>query len=460
MANQAIVTINDKQWPASLAIIYAELTTGLRGLPSLPAGTGMLFVLPRDQAVTVTTRGMLISIDIVFISGQLEVVDVALGVSPDLLVSESMPVRYFLEVNAGEAEGIAVGDVVNISVSQTVTEAGVGDWISPVVSFAGMMMVGAFMAKMGKTMAKAVFPKKTLLYGPSGERLLPQTARHKPACPECGSAKTYPSMGKRWFCNDCKHRWVPYLPQNKKHKPTRRDVEIGTWAERDRIGIWITDKRTGKSIAEWWDEDAEEMFEQGFFKPGVPQRTTEKPSREFVDSVLDYAESIGLLASGKYVAQTGTCYADSWRFLIKEGEGELIHGTVFTGGRRMGHAWVETSTGWVWEPQTGRYHTKLGFQATFAPVVEARYAAEEAAIMAARAKHLGPWTEQERQRYLKEKSPTVSPEQPRQPHPKGGLEFLPDSPEYLAYTIDDIGYRDRIDSAFLSAIARARGKQQ
>ena len=37
------------------------------------------------------------------------------------------------------------------------------------------------------------------------------------------------------------------------------------------------------------------------------------------------------------------------------------------------------------------------------------------------------------------------------------VEFLPDSPEFLAYTIDDIGYRDRIDSAFLKAIARARG---
>jgi len=35
-------------------------------------------------------------------------------------------------------------------------------------------------------------------------------------------------------------------------------------------GIWITDNRTGKTIAEWWDEDAREMFEQGFFKPGCP----------------------------------------------------------------------------------------------------------------------------------------------------------------------------------------------
>jgi hypothetical protein len=36
------------------------------------------------------------------------------------------------------------------------------------------------------------------------------------------------------------------------------------------------------------------------------------------------------------------------------------------------------------------------------------------------------------------------------------LDLLPDSPEYLAYTIDDIGFRGIIDAAFLEAIKRAR----
>ena len=98
--------------------------------------------------------------------------------------------------------------------------------------------------------------------------------------------------------------------------------------------------------------------------------------------------------------QTGTCYADAWRFLIKEEEGELIHGTLFSGGRRMGHAWVETSTGWVWEPETGRFFTRLGFESSFAPVIESRYTPEEAAIMVARTNSLGPWSEQERLQYL------------------------------------------------------------
>jgi hypothetical protein len=107
--------------------------------------------------------------------------------------------------------------------------------------------------------------------------------------------------------------------------------------------------------------------------------------------------------------QTGTCYADAWRFLIKEEEGELIHGTVFSGGRRMGHAWVETPTGWVFEPETGSFFTASGFKDAFAPVIEARYTAEESAIMLARTKHLGPWSEQERLQYLGVRQPQTVP---------------------------------------------------
>jgi len=53
--------------------------------------------------------------------------------------------------------------------------------------------------------------------------------------------------------------------------------------------------------------------------------------------------------------------------------------------------------------------------------------------------------------------PAVIPKYPRQPRLKGEIEFLPDSPEFLAYTIEDIGYRDKIDNAFQNAIARAKG---
>jgi len=57
------------------------------------------------------------------------------------------------------------------------------------------------------------------------------------------------------------------------------------------------------------------------------------------------------------------------------------------------------------------------------------------------------------------KSRAVVPVEPRRPRPgkEGQLEFLPDSPEVLAQTIDAIGYREKIDSAFQEAIKRVKG---
>ena len=40
-------------------------------------------------------------------------------------------------------------------------------------------------------------------------------------------------------------------------------------------------------------------------------------------------------------------------------------------------------------------------------------------------------------------------------HPEE-LEFLADSPELIPFTIEDIGYRDKLDNAFEMAIARAK----
>jgi len=79
---------------------------------------------------------------------------------------------------------------------------------------------------------------------------------------------------------------------------------------------------------------------------------------------------------------TGTCYQDAWRFLIKEESGCLIHGTVSSLGKRIGHAWVETDAGFVWEPQTAGYFRYSDWQAAAEPIEEARYTPEEASITA------------------------------------------------------------------------------
>jgi len=97
----------------------------------------------------------------------------------------------------------------------------------------------------------------------------------------------------------------------------------------------------------------------------------------------------------------GTCYEDAWRFVIKEEEGTLVHGTAVSLGRRLPHAWVELPTGYIWEPYSGEYLTKERFRELVDPIEEYRYSATEAAIMAARVGKHGPWNEEERTAYLK-----------------------------------------------------------
>jgi len=66
---------------------------------------------------------------------------------------------------------------------------------------------------------------------------------------------------------------------------SRDDVRVEVWEERDRLHIGIQNKETGEYLASWWDDEAREMFEQGFFKHG----------RGLEESVLSYAEETGIL---------------------------------------------------------------------------------------------------------------------------------------------------------------------
>ena len=123
MSGQAIVNISDKQWNVAMATTYSELVAGLGGYSSIPAGTGMLFDMGSDQYIDVTTVPMLFSLDIAFISGSLTVVGLAQDAPPGQLLVSTQPARYFLEVNAGETDGIELGDPVNVAVTQEASPA-------------------------------------------------------------------------------------------------------------------------------------------------------------------------------------------------------------------------------------------------------------------------------------------------------------------------------------------------
>ncbi|MDD5082203.1 MAG: DUF192 domain-containing protein [Dehalococcoidales bacterium] len=151
MPGQATVTIRDKHWDCAVASTLAELAGGLSELPDMPAGAGMLFVLGAEQIVTVTAENMLFPLSIIFIGNDLQVTEVAYLLAPGDYGTTSRPCRYFLEVNAGEAATVAAGDTVVIAFA-SIPPSPATDWVSPVVSLAGMMIAGGMLMNLGKTM--------------------------------------------------------------------------------------------------------------------------------------------------------------------------------------------------------------------------------------------------------------------------------------------------------------------
>jgi len=461
MSGEAVITIRDKQWQVSLASAPWELAQGLGSIPEIPTGIGMLFDMGEPQIITVTTQPMLFPLDIAFLSDSMLVTKLYRNIEPNYLVTSNLPARYFLEVNAGELEGIEPGDTVTIELLPLVsTSAEVPSWLPPTLSFAGFTIMAAFMANIGRSFTKAIFAKREEPPVPSGsrtERPVLQTMRkhyhgayltnwqyggysyveedpnkpeelwvhgmadyvnpnevialaekealphislaggfwkeigykgwgekvniaeakralakarqhvfnkeHKPRAEyiwlRLGDVAEYEkfdspyeagkTVGDRLsvhstdqealsyryraagvaivpyfvgnnyislYWGDENAQWVTDLTSKERRAfergveeesgfkrrselPTRYDVSVNSFVERDRLGIWIVDNRTDKTIAEWWDDDARQMFEDGFFKPATFTRSGELGGAAFIDSVLDYAEEMGWLTKEK-----------------------------------------------------------------------------------------------------------------------------------------------------------------
>lgn len=82
---------------------------------------------------------------------------------------------------------------------------------------------------------------------------------------------------------------ISYLEENLEEEEEEEEVlyTVEKWEERDRVSItlWRGDYMSGGSevIAQWWDDDARQMFEDGFFDP-----------KNLLESVLEYCKSHGL----------------------------------------------------------------------------------------------------------------------------------------------------------------------
>ena len=112
-----IIKLGGQEVTVIIADTPEERTQGLSGRQSLAEGEGMLFVFPEDGRHSIWMKDMLFSIDIVWVSPDGVVVDIAAGVSPDTYPAAFSPrseARYVLELPAGFTERytIVVGNRV------------------------------------------------------------------------------------------------------------------------------------------------------------------------------------------------------------------------------------------------------------------------------------------------------------------------------------------------------------
>lgn len=156
MPGQGVVTIRDKQWSVSIANTPWELVQGLGGVPQIPAGTGMLFDTGWEQSITVTTVGMLFPLDVAFLSESLVMVDLVQHFVPGHRITAVRPACFFLEVGAGEMDGIDLGDRAYVELlpfqETPIWETTLTFMMNMMMTIFPVVMVGAF----GVGMMKAI----------------------------------------------------------------------------------------------------------------------------------------------------------------------------------------------------------------------------------------------------------------------------------------------------------------
>lgn len=88
-------------------------------------------------------------------------------------------------------------------------------------------------------------------------------------------------------------RGIPVDKRTRVEQLDDGDLLVEVWEERDRLSVRVDDNKTGCLIAEWWDDDARQMFEDGFFKPGIEHHPLEQTaSPELKKSIAQYLDSM------------------------------------------------------------------------------------------------------------------------------------------------------------------------
>jgi uncharacterized protein len=93
-------------------------TIGLMHRSALPENGGMLFDFGEEQTVTMWMKDTLISLDMLFIKANGQIIGIARNTTPfsTKLIPAPEKIRYVLEIQGGASErlGLAVGDTVKL----------------------------------------------------------------------------------------------------------------------------------------------------------------------------------------------------------------------------------------------------------------------------------------------------------------------------------------------------------
>jgi hypothetical protein len=114
---------------------------------------------------------MLFPLDIAFFSETLVITEIYRNIEPGYVATSTLPGRYFLEVNAGELEGIESGDRALVEfLPLEEMPVIMPDWVNTMISLMGFVVIGMFAVSVVQDLAKGMLgePEKS-------PALLPQT---------------------------------------------------------------------------------------------------------------------------------------------------------------------------------------------------------------------------------------------------------------------------------------------
>jgi uncharacterized membrane protein (UPF0127 family) len=112
-AGRAWLIFGNDTVTAEVASTPDQRAQGLMNRPSLPAGTGMLFVFQDQQVRSFWMRNTLVSLDIAFMNSEFVIVDIQqMEAGSEEFHDSRQPAMYALEVPQGwfAAHGVRVGD--------------------------------------------------------------------------------------------------------------------------------------------------------------------------------------------------------------------------------------------------------------------------------------------------------------------------------------------------------------